>query len=114
MPTQLLTDLLQQNAHADAEFMFANPGLGTEAHKIWYISDHSCHIGLNVRTWLQISSLTKNFVPQFIYCISFTSKKPHLCLRALVSVVHKVPYIYLLIPPQSLWFSFTDAHAVLF
>lgn len=31
------TDLYKHNAHTDAEYMFANPGLDTEAHKDPYI-----------------------------------------------------------------------------
>lgn len=84
-------DWVKKNAHTDAEYVFA--GLGTEAHKIQYMSDHNCHIGLNVCNWLQISSLTKIFFLQLISCFhtgfSVLPRRHHLCLRVIIFVVLK-------------------------
>lgn len=95
------TDLRIQNAHADSGYMFANPGLDTEAHKDPHISDHSRH-DVNIKS-RQIS-FTETFFPQFIYGFHmlFPLLPRHFCLKF---VVLKITYIYLLIL-QPLWFSF--------
>lgn len=100
------TDLYKQNAHTDAEYMFANQGLDTEAPKDWYISEHSRHdinpkknIGLNVCIWHQLSSLTKNtfFLVYLLLspCTFFTFNTP--LPQILVFFWFKITYIYLLI-----------------